>query len=343
MKIAITADLHAHDYTSFARTLLDGMNSRLKRCLNALIQISKYCGDNGIWMLWILGDLFHARTRIDVSVYVHLYRILWKMRLQKMIIVAGNHDQYLKDSSLNSTEPLAEKIDIYSEPGVFDSIAMPSEKSVGIGVIPYSTDKERIRESISTLLQDLEDFDRKILLTHLPISGAMVGSGFRPKEEVTLEDIQANKWDLVLLGHYHRRQRLADNVWYVGAPIQQDFGDEGNDDGFMVLDTETLELETVPIISERFITVKSMDELGNHPGGYFVRLEGKEKAEPAENVHGLVCTSPEVPSFAPRIKLSAKMTMEEMMARYINHLRPELDKDRLMKVGKELTSENKES
>jgi len=335
MKIAITADLHAHDYTSFARTLPNGMNSRLKRCLDALEQLLNYCRKNGITNIWFLGDLFHARSKIDIAVYTAVYELLKTWRgegRQKILMAVGNHDQYLKDGSINSSMPLSELIIPWDIPGFIDS----EDRKFGVSILPYMTPPEKIRTEIETELNQYPEGMKKILLAHLPISGAVVGSGFHPREEATLEDIQADKWDLVLLGHYHRRQRLTDNVWYVGAPIQQDFGDEGNDDGFMVLDTDTLELEAVPIVSERFVTVKSMDEVGDHPGGYFVRLEGKEKAEPAENVHGLVCTSPEVPSFAPRIKLSGKTTMEDMMAKYGEHLGPKLDKGRLMEVGKEL-------
>lgn len=336
MKIAITADLHAHDYTSFARTLPDGMNSRLKRCLDALEQLFNYCRKNTIPNIWFLGDLFHARSKIDIAVYTAVYELLkiWREQgREKILMAVGNHDQYLKDGSINSSIPLIELIRAWDIPGFIDS----GDRKFGISILPYMTSAEQIRTVIDTyFLKQYPEGMKKILLAHLPISGAKVGSGFHPREEATLEDIQAEEWDLVLLGHYHRRQRLADNVWYVGAPIQQDFGDEGNPDGFMVLDTETLELEAVPIVSERFVTVKSMGEVGDHPGGYFVRLEGKEKGEAGENVHGLVCTSPEVPSFAPRIKLSGKMTMEEMMAKYVDHLGPELDRDRLMEVGKEL-------
>jgi len=337
MKIAVTADLHAHDYTSFARTLPDGMNSRLKRCLDALEQLLNYCRKNTIPNIWFLGDLFHARSKIDIAVYTAVYELLKTWREQgreKILMAVGNHDQYLKDGSINSSMPLSELIRPWDISGFVNS----EDMKFGTALLPYTMDPERIRREINALSSQFHPLQRKILLAHLPISGAAVGSGFHPREEATLEDIQAEEWDLVLLGHYHRRQRLADNVWYVGAPIQQDFGDEGNEDGFMVLDTDTLELEAVPIVSERFITVKSMEEVGDHPGGYFVRLEGKEKEETTEKVHGLVCTSPEVPSFAPRIKLSGKMTMEEMMAKYVDHagVALELDKDRLMEVGKEL-------
>ena len=340
MKIAITADLHAHDYTSFARTMPDGMNSRLKRCIDGLGQLFNYCRKNAISNVWFLGDLFHARSKIDIAVYTAVYGLLktWREEgREKILMAVGNHDQYLKDGSINSSMPLSELIRPWDIPGFIDS----ENRKFGISILPYRTSTEQIRTRIEGFLNVYPVGMKKILLAHLPIFGAKVGSDFHPREEATLEDIQADKWDLILLGHYHKRQQLADNVWYVGAPIQQNFGDEGNEDGFMVLDTETLELEAVPIVSERFVTVKSMDKVGDHPGGYFVRLEGKEKAELGENVHGLVCTSPEVPSFAPRIKLSGKMTMEEMMVKYVDHLGPELDRSRLMGVGKELVKEEK--
>lgn len=332
MKIAITADLHAHDYTSFARTLPNGMNSRLMRCAVALCQISTQCIGKKIDEFWHLGDLFHARTKIDTAVYDTIYRTInTTMVFNTIRLLTGTHDLYLKDGSINSLRPFSNKANIYAKPEAFSV-----SSNVGVGALPYMKDYEKIRQHVEELLKQLERYDHKVLISHLGVVEGAMDGGYRSRNELPLENLCPGKWDLVLLGHYHRRQQLAPNVWYIGAPIQQDFGDEGNEDGFMVLDTDTLELEAVPIVSERFVTVKSMGEVGDHPGGYFVRLEGKEKGESTEKVHGLVCTSPEVPSFAPRIRLSGKMTMEEMMAKYVDHLGPELDRGRLMEVGKEL-------
>ncbi len=338
MKIAITADLHAHDYTTFARTLPDGMNSRLMRCAVALCQISTQCIGKKIDEFWHLGDLFHARTKIDTAVYDTIYHTInTTMIFNTIRLLTGTHDLYLKDGSINSLRPFSNKADIHAKPEAF---SVPS--NLGVGAIPYMKDHEKIRQHIKDLLKQLERYDHKVLISHLGVAGGAMDGGYRSRNELPLENLCPDKWDLVLLGHYHRRQQLADNVWYVGAPIQQDFGDEGNPDGFMVLDTETMKLEEVPIISERFVTVKSMDELGDHPGGYFVRLEGQEKAESRKDVHGLVCTSPEIPSLVPRIKLSGKMTMEEMMEKYVDHLKPELERGRLMGMGRELVKGEKE-
>ncbi len=57
------------------------------------------------------------------------------------------------------------------------------------------------------------------------------------------------KYDLVLLGHYHKPQEIigADTkLFYVGSPIQLDWGEKGDEKRFLVVDTDTLDVQSIP-------------------------------------------------------------------------------------------------
>jgi DNA repair exonuclease SbcCD nuclease subunit len=56
------------------------------------------------------------------------------------------------------------------------------------------------------------------------------------------------KYELVLLGHYHKPQEIIDNgvkVIYAGSPIQLDWGEKNDDKRFLVVDSNTLDVKSI--------------------------------------------------------------------------------------------------
>jgi len=69
--------------------------------------------------------------------------------------------------------------------------------------------------------------------------------------DVSVKDL-VNKYKLVLVGHYHKPQEiLADgfSLYYSGSLIQLDWGEKGDDKRFLVVDSETLDVEIIPTTS----------------------------------------------------------------------------------------------
>jgi len=72
----ITADLHCTNWKPFGLPLSDGINSRMKNCLNVLEEIFQYATKNKILKVFILGDIFHVRGRIETTVYDSVYSFI---------------------------------------------------------------------------------------------------------------------------------------------------------------------------------------------------------------------------------------------------------------------------
>ena len=88
-----------------------------------------------------------------------------------------------------------------------------------------------------------------------------------------MKDLKSSHWKYLIAGHYHQPQLLDYNAIYTGTPVQNSFGDElkGKDgyNGFFVIDTDKrYDIQFVPIIAPRFITVSSADELGQYDSDY---------------------------------------------------------------------------
>src|SRR5213078_511087 len=67
-------------------------------------------------------------------------------------------------------------------------------------------------------------------------------------------------FDLSLLGHVHKPQEVAPGAHYIGSPFQQDFGEKNEAKRVAVLETDTLEVEWVPIEGFPEYRVCTLDE-----------------------------------------------------------------------------------
>lgn len=289
MKIATFSDVHAHNFQDYSKTLfvkwdetslrykeveedaedltIKPMNSRLFFILQGLCDMRDYCLKYNIQECLFGGDLFHKRSTIDVTVFNAMYRVLNSFKQLDITVhgIAGNHDQ--TDSSIIPTtalHSLSKIMHVIEQPELFQL-----KDDTEVVALPYSKDKQFIINSMNNLRDQCQDPKSAILLCHLGLSGGVVGSGmYAMNDEYTLQDLMYDKWKYLVAGHYHQPQLLAHNSFYCGTPVQNNFGDErkGEGDerynGFFVIDTsKRWDIQFVPVIAPRFITVSSAQEL----------------------------------------------------------------------------------
>lgn len=292
MKIVCTADWHIHQFQEFAKQLTvrwdtsssryvladsgKEMNSRLYSILRGLCDLRDYCIDNSIKYVLNAGDTFHKRGNINVDTFNAAFKVIESFRTSgiSLISIAGNHDQ-VDSSDIPSTS-----IHTFNQvQTVIEQPTIVSFSGIKIAAVPYSANKLLILNSINELQAD-------ILMLHCGVTGSVVGSGnYVMTDEYTLEDLQPNKWKYVVLGHYHKPQILAPNVFYCGTPTQKSFGDEillgdkhGKQryNGFYVIDTEIPNsVEFKPIYEPRFITVYNQSDIPEGTKDY-IRLKTTE-------------------------------------------------------------------
>jgi DNA repair exonuclease SbcCD nuclease subunit len=76
----------------------------------------------------------------------------------------------------------------------------------------------------------------------------MLNSGISVISDIGMNDL-SGKYELVLLGHYHKPQELSGQnikLFYVGSPIQLDWGEKEDEKRFLVVDTDTLDVQSIP-------------------------------------------------------------------------------------------------
>jgi DNA repair exonuclease SbcCD nuclease subunit len=269
MKISFTADVQAHARSAFAT--YDGwLNSRLKDISDSLLfAADQACGGDFV----INGDLFHNRETIGIDVIHVVVETISKCaaRCSSVVISAGNHDQYKRDGSVSPLVMLSRIKGVHVVPRDGTSLTLGGNQRVHL--LPHTVDHEKVRDFVRSV-------SGGVLVLHQGVAGAML-NGIISTSSLTLQDLQPDRFDFVVLGDYHKPQKLAKNVWYVGSPVQHDWGEAGDEKRILVLDTDRQEMKSVPTEAPEFRNASVSDWL-NHldRDSHFYRIA----ATPAERV-----------------------------------------------------------
>lgn len=259
VRFLVFSDFHAHNFAEGAsrveHEVLPGLfNSRLIAAGKAIDQICDYAEDNGIELVLFAGDMFHSRSKLDVDVVNVLHYHLRKLADSTTIYaIAGNHDYADKFGNIHSLSPLADSIRILEGDGLLGSYMSPNGTATIISGVPYTDSLEeakiRLQKSadLGAVFTKLHEY--KILLAHLGMQGAKVGSDYVliEKTDIQVSDVPYDSFDVCLFGHFHEHQQLFGNGWYVGATFQHNWGDANTKRGFLDI---TLDKGKKPVIKQ---------------------------------------------------------------------------------------------
>lgn len=239
-KIVVTADVQLHEHQLWSHVLPSGRNSRLQNGLDCLEQALLLAKKE---TLVINGDLFHDRKQIAIDVLHGVATVFSRHKDVQIIINTGNHDQCLRDGRIHSLEIFRglTNVTVVSEP---TSIR---DGDVMMHFHPFTTDLELFRKWCSGLKFD--PLLMNVLFVHQAVDGSKLAKDTIYKGGLSLDDIRNTEVEAVFLGHFHRPQELAYNVWYVGSPYEIDSGEAGDTKRFMILQRgkDKWGVESVPV------------------------------------------------------------------------------------------------
>lgn len=241
MRLLIFSDLHSHNFRPYSEILPDGTNSRFQDILNVLEEIYRICKQEEVDGVLCGGDLFHARSVLNVATFNAVYEAIAKIKtaVKFFVLAVGNHDQSNKLGTIHSTKTFNAVIDVLDKPDWYAKYV--DGESIGIFVIPFIDNREAIVNSISEAVATWDAVEPcpRILLGHFGVSGANPGSNFvlKSSELPVLPDLRPDLFDQIFLGHYHMPQELLDNARFIGAPLQHNWGDSGQERGIWLYDT----------------------------------------------------------------------------------------------------------
>ncbi|MBL8787678.1 MAG: exonuclease subunit SbcD [Deltaproteobacteria bacterium] len=256
MRIVHTSDWHA---------------GRLWRRVNrigeleaALTSMCEWVEGNAVDLVLMTGDVFDNGSPHPEAERL-VFRVLKRLgKVCPVVLIAGNHDDPRRIEAWGQLAELAQ-IHCIAKPrrveagGILEFRSRDGRERARVAPIPFAPIKWFVEaagivdegkamagyaEKVSGLAAHLaEGFSAdaiNILMAHTHVEGAKLARSERAATvgeqwAVTPENLPLSA-QYIALGHIHRPQAVRHGVEYAGSPLQLDFGEEGEEKSFVVID-----------------------------------------------------------------------------------------------------------
>jgi len=213
MKLVHLSDIHL-GFRQYERQTPTGINQRetdvatsLRRVIDAVIELRPD-------IVLIAGDVFHTVRPTNPAI-LHAFhqfsRLMQMLPDATVVMVAGNHDTP-RTAETGCILRLFRPLGIYVVDGEAQRIPV-ARHDLMILAVPDMQGKR-------PLLEPDPSAKYNILLLHGEVEGVLPRYGReldRSPMEITREELAADKWDYVALGHYHVYRSVAANAFYSGS------------------------------------------------------------------------------------------------------------------------------
>lgn len=278
------SDLHINDWSKF-----NANNERTLNHFKVLSLIKEKCIKYRCPALFC-GDLLHKPDVISLDLLNLLIDKLKEIDHNHtgeynfhMLSISGNHDTN-KVISVSSGKPVSwlntlSKDINFLQSIDFQSIQIPHAVVYGV---PYIDHNIGLNEYIKNL--KLSKNLKNILLLHTDYPGAKDTDGVEVGSVENLNTNLLQKFDLVLIGHIHKPQRLGKKIIMVGAPLQQRRTDKDCELGYWkVYSDMSVKFHPFRGIFPKFIDVED-DKDVKDDGNYYTVVSKPKVIESKENI-----------------------------------------------------------
>lgn len=324
----VASDLHISDQVTQGR-------SRLQDGVRLLLEVFRTAKRERCFEVILAGDVVHQKNRFALSTWLAVQEAL---RLTGMRVwwLRGNHETPTPSDILNTPIRLMSAPHVETVLGRYVVDADPAADCV-LAFLPWFEGEDYLLE-LAHLKEEVRPYKKRILISHIGVQGGVVsGSNFSPASRVTLKDLNPSFWTFVLLGDYHKHQKLAPNVMYLGAPVSHCFGDDHH--GFVwVLDTDAMTVKKA-MLGETFPQFFTAGVFTDEDRDYWVERakfeeQGRDylrfvapveyhaplqRAWPKAKVVSPSDTVVEIEEDESRLSLDEKTSFETLVARYVKH------------------------
>lgn len=284
MKLAAFGDPHIGPYDKKLDSET-GLNARLLDTSDSLHFVMMDSAIRQVDGVLFVGDMFrnHKPTPTEL---VLANKCLSLSRVDT-IMIPGNHDLPRCASEHSAIEPLRTAYqDIHNMPTFLDNwhgiqlatLPYPNRAQLAASISGYDKlspdEADRLIEAhVAAILQGfrarLNPNRPSILLAHISIDLAEAGQerGIMAGRDIAIPLAAIpEEFTFVVLGHIHKAQDFAQygrpNVLYTGSTDRINFGEEGEEKSYVILDTDAGTYERVPIPCREYTTVDVVFEEG---------------------------------------------------------------------------------
>jgi len=292
--------------------------SRLDEMAAAVTQVADVAIDGKVDAVLVAGDVFDSPApppEAEKLVYDFLARLLAE-RIA-CVVIAGNHDHPRKLGALAS---LLEGLRIHVRPdvrppeqgGVVRLASRDGREEARVAVLPFVPERRvvdactvmdaehkwyeaysrRIEQILAALVRGLPADTVNLVLAHLLVDGARVGTGERELHLGQIYGVNPQQLpstvQYIALGHLHRPQEVLApaKTRYPGSLIELDFGEQEQDKSVVILEAQAKRppgIELVPVTAGRRLrtvegTLDDLQSLAEERSDDYLRVRVKAAA-----------------------------------------------------------------
>eukprot|EP01102_Stenamoeba_stenopodia_P010339 TRINITY_DN3103_c0_g1_i2.p1 TRINITY_DN3103_c0_g1~~TRINITY_DN3103_c0_g1_i2.p1 ORF type:complete len:769 (+),score=143.18 TRINITY_DN3103_c0_g1_i2:84-2390(+) len=234
----------------------------LDRCMHVLKRVRELYKEHECDRVVFLGDFFHHRNVLNVKSVDSLLKEFkeWEEAKVKSIFIPGNHDQVDREGMIHA-------VSLFSPfPSFLVSTVPHIDKNHRTAFLPWR-ESHHVQSDLFTKLPaaatqainnsksnnpliSLEKYHQTepsnektapwTIFAHAEVGGAYTNNGYETKGKITVGQI--NKVARACyLGHFHKRQKLGDRIWYIGDPYEQNFGEARDPKGVALVTSSSIE------------------------------------------------------------------------------------------------------
>ncbi len=256
IRILHTADWHV-GLESWKADIPTDRTEEIKDALQFMLQ---YAQNNNIDLIIISGDITEHRTSPSaVEHQIVLHYLNEFSAVAPVVVVTGNHDWVgLPQLDIFSKKTNIHLINRFSNPNGSPAsrTLLIKEQKVKVFGLPYFDVRNLIKKYIEELSNTSMDMLKihtskieeacepdawNILSAHIAIEGIKYRNYIEDSLEFSINPKLLPTVDYIALGHIHSQMRISEaptTTWFSGAIIQNDFGEEQNRVGFLIVDLE---------------------------------------------------------------------------------------------------------
>lgn len=209
-KFVVYADLHVRDDT-------------VDRAIATLGFVRELARDQGADGVICLGDFWDLRGVIRVRQLDAVQREFARWYETPHILIPGNHDQVDRSGQIHGLK-------IFDRPEWNWTVHTEAHVEGPFAFLPWREDPEIQRELFANLPPHVTVFG------HAEAPGSVANNGHKMEGKFDQPGVRA-----VYLGHFHKRQKIGQNLWYIGDPFEQNIGERDEPHGVAVVTHEQIE------------------------------------------------------------------------------------------------------
>lgn len=192
-------------------------------------------------LIIIGGDLLDTHERLFTPALNIAYDLVDKMRkISKTYVLVGNHD-YINNKQFLSKNHWMTAMKEWKNTVIVDEVVLEYIKNLKFVFIPYVYTGS-FNDALNTIGNTWKD--ARCIFAHQELYGCKMESKV---------SVEGDRWlhtnPLIISGHIHTKQKLQDNIYYPGTPMQHTFGECHNENtiAFITFESDKYDIEEISL------------------------------------------------------------------------------------------------